>query len=59
MIGLAAPFLDLVLAAGERVSKLLGPDDDYIPIRPPSEAFELEPSSRKGARDGSARQLTD
>jgi hypothetical protein len=42
-IGLAAPFLDLVLAAGERLSRIVGPADDYIPIRPPSEAFGLDP----------------
>jgi hypothetical protein len=27
---------------GERVSRITGPDDDYIPIRAPSEALELE-----------------
>ena len=42
MIGLAAPFLDLMLAVGDRVSRAVSPGDDYIPIRPPSEAFELE-----------------
>ena len=41
MIGLAAPFLDLLLAVGDRVSRVVSPGDDYIPIRAPSDAFEL------------------
>ena len=31
VIGLAAPFLDLVLTVGERISRAVGPADDYIP----------------------------
>ena len=42
MIALAAPVLDLVLAVGDRVSRIAGRDDDYIPIRSPGEAFELD-----------------
>jgi hypothetical protein len=45
VIGLAAPVLDVVLAVGERISKALGPEDDYIPIRPSSEALELQRGS--------------
>jgi hypothetical protein len=41
VIGLAAPALDLVLVAGGRLSRIVGPDDDYIPIRSSSERFEL------------------
>ena len=41
LIGLGAPLLDLVLAAGDRVSRIAGLPDDYIPIRPPSERLEL------------------
>jgi hypothetical protein len=41
LIGLAAPAFDLVLAVGDRVSRIVGPEDDYIPIRAPSDAFEL------------------
>jgi hypothetical protein len=41
LIGLAAPVFDLVLTVGDRVSRIVGPDDDYIPIRAPGEAFEL------------------
>jgi hypothetical protein len=37
-IRLAAPFLDLLLAVGERVSRLISPDDpDYVPARMRSE----------------------
>ena len=42
VIGLAAPFLDLLLAAGERVSRIAGREDDYIPIRAPGEGLPLE-----------------
>jgi hypothetical protein len=59
VIGLAAPVLDLVLAVGDRVSRLTGGADDYIPIRPPSDAFELEPSARGDERDSATRRLTD
>ena len=38
--GLAAPVLDLVLAAGDRLSRVVGPENEYYPIRPPGEAFE-------------------
>ena len=41
LIGLAAPVFDLMLTVGDRVSRVVGPDDDYIPIRAPGEAFEL------------------
>jgi hypothetical protein len=43
LIGLAAPALDLVLAAGERFSSIVAPRgaDDYIAIRPPGEKLEL------------------
>ena len=46
VIGLAAPFLDGMLAAGERLSKLVGPEDEPYPVRPPGEAFELVPAVR-------------
>ncbi len=35
LIGLAAPFLDLVLGVGERISRIAEPTDhEYYPIRP-------------------------
>ena len=63
LIGLAAPFLDVMLAAGDRLSRIVSPGDDYIPIRPPSEAFELEPARREpagaGSRGSGERELGD
>ena len=45
LIGLAAPMLDLVLNAGDRVSRALAPgESDYYPIRAPAEAFENAPA---------------
>jgi hypothetical protein len=44
LIALLAPALDLVLAAGERISRVAGPEDDYYPIRPPGESFDLAPA---------------
>ena len=35
LIGLAAPFLDVLLAAGDRISRIVEPgDNEYYPIRP-------------------------
>lgn len=50
LIALAAPFLDLVLAVGERVARVAGRDDDYIPIRSPADALELAPPRRGQGR---------
>lgn len=42
LIALAAPVFDLVLATGERVSRLVAPEeDDYFAIRAPGEKLEL------------------
>jgi hypothetical protein len=39
VIALAAPALDLLLAAGERVSRIAEPDDpEHYPVRPGSAA---------------------
>lgn len=46
VIGLAAPFLDLVLAVGDRVSRVAGAEDDYIPIRAAAERLELGAGTR-------------
>jgi hypothetical protein len=44
VIGVAAPVLDLILAAGDRVSRLVEPEDhDYYPVRPAGEPALLEP----------------
>jgi len=51
LIGLAAPVLDLVLNAGDRVSRTLARgDSEYYPIRAPAESFELGPVPREGER---------
>jgi len=46
LIALAAPLLDLVLAAGDRVARIVGPDDEPLPIRPASERVELGSARR-------------
>lgn len=49
VISAAAPLLDLVLAVGDRVSKLLEPTDyEYYPVRDedPGDAEDPPPSSR-------------
>ena len=51
LIRFMAPGLNLVLAAGERLSKLVAPDDDeYYPVRPgtvpPGSAAEAEQRRR-------------
>lgn len=44
LIRLAAPALDLLLAAGDRVSRLVEPEDhEYYPVRPAREPALLEP----------------
>jgi hypothetical protein len=51
LIALAAPALDLVLAVGDRVSRLPG-GDDYIPIRPAGERLELGSYPRREVPSG-------
>jgi hypothetical protein len=46
LIALMAPFLDVVLAVGDRVSRIVGPESEYYPIRPAGETFELAPAQR-------------
>lgn len=53
LIGIAAPAMDLVLSAGDRISRIVGREDDYIPIRAASEAFELP---RSGSGKSPARK---
>ena len=46
VIGLAAPFLDLLLAVGDRISRIAEPQDyEYYPVR----ADELPADERLGA----------
>ena len=51
LIGLAAPLLDLLLSVGDRVSRTLGAEDEYYPIRSAGETFELPGSSPSEARE--------
>ena len=55
LIGLAAPVLDLVLVAGERVSRFATPDDDYVPIRPAGDRVELGRAGRSPRPGGDRR----
>ena len=55
VIGLAAPVLNIVLAAGERLSRIVEPEDtDYYPPRssqvepPPHPRERLEADHREG-----------
>jgi hypothetical protein len=54
LIAVAAPLLDLVLAAGDRLSRIAGPPDEYVAIRAPSDAIDLEP-----AEPASGRRIDD
>jgi hypothetical protein len=51
LIGLAAPFLDLVLDAGDRASRLLSGSDDYYHVPPAPDALELEEARRTSRRE--------
>jgi hypothetical protein len=50
LIGLAAPALDLMLAAGDRVSRIAEPEDhEHYMVRPAGEPAQLEsPGDRPG-----------
>jgi hypothetical protein len=51
LIGLAAPFLDLVLSLGDGVSRVISPgESDHYPIRSADEALELESLRSEGER---------
>jgi hypothetical protein len=45
LLRVASPFLNLVLAAGERLSRLVSPGDDgHYSIPPAGERLELDPT---------------
>lgn len=49
-IALVAPLLDMILALGERVSRLVGGEDHgHYPVRPPGERFALGPGGAEDA----------
>ena len=49
LIGLAAPALDLVLSFGDRVSRIVAPADDYVPVRAAADRLELGRSAQPSA----------
>jgi hypothetical protein len=50
-IGLIAPFLNLVLAAGDRISRVVEPEDsEYYPVR----SGLLEEESRETPKSGAS-----
>lgn len=49
LIALAAPALDLLLSFGDRVSRLVAPEDDYVPVRAAADRLELSRSSQPNA----------
>jgi hypothetical protein len=52
LIGVAAPFLDLVLAVGDRISRIAEPEDyEYYPVRA-GRLEEAPPSRRPQAPSG-------
>jgi hypothetical protein len=53
LVGAAAPFLDLLLAAGDRVSRVAGRDD--IDPEPPRRLGEAERRARIAARTAGRR----
>lgn len=55
LIAVAAPVLDLVLAVGDRVSRIAAPESDQYPIRPPGETFEI-PAAPHAARGPKAEE---
>ncbi len=49
LIGVAAPFLNIVLAVGERISKLVEPEDtEYYPPRTTRDGPPPEPGAPNG-----------
>jgi hypothetical protein len=58
VIGFAAPLLDVMLAAGDRVARLVSPEDEYVPIRAPAEALELG-SARRHPAAAPEREISD
>jgi hypothetical protein len=51
LIALAAPALNLVLSFGDRVSRIVAPEDDYVPVRAASDRLELSRSQPSAESD--------
>ena len=53
LIAAAAPFLDLVLGVGDRISRAVEPEDhEYYPVRSGAEASLLYEHAAKRTADG-------
>jgi hypothetical protein len=53
LIGIAAPFLDVVLAVGDRISRVAEPQDhEYYPVRAGELAEEYPAARRKAPPSG-------
>ena len=52
LISIASPFLDGILAVGERVSRVAGREDDYVPVRAGADRVELTAASIDADRRG-------
>jgi hypothetical protein len=51
LIGLGAPVLDLVLNVGDRISRVVAPEDDYVPVRAAEDRLELGRGQPTAASD--------
>ena len=51
LIGLTAPVFDLILTVGDRVSRVVAPEDDYVPVRAPADRLELGRAQRAAESD--------
>lgn len=60
VIGLAAPFLDLVLAVGDRISRAAEPEDfEYYPVRAGELADRTDQADGSAAGTGTKRTKSD
>lgn len=51
LIGLTAPVFDLILNAGDRLSRIVAPEDDYVPVRAAADRLELGHAQRGAESD--------
>jgi hypothetical protein len=42
---------DLILNVGDRVSRIVAPEDDYVPVRAPADRLELGRPQRAAESD--------
>jgi hypothetical protein len=51
LIGVTAPVFDLILSVGDRVSRVVAPEDDYVPVRAAADRLELGRGQRGAESD--------